>query len=100
MRGPAPGLGVERLYAVAGPYLPAGEHVGAQPAAVRQAAQHPRAREPLEVRARLAATLAEALDGPDPEASADQAVQRDTPHDEVPPRLGRRKLDAAGGQVF
>jgi hypothetical protein len=44
-----------------GPYLPAGERVGAQPAPLHQAAQQPGPREPFEVRARLAAPLAEAL---------------------------------------
>ena len=67
---------------------------------MRQAAQHPRAREPFEVRARLAAPLAEALDLPDPEALAYKAVQRDAPHDEVPPRLDGLQFDAAGGQVL
>jgi hypothetical protein len=44
-----------------GPYLPAGERVGAQPAPLHQAARQPGPREPFEVRARLAAPLAEAL---------------------------------------
>lgn len=47
------------FHAVAGLYASAGDNVGAQSAAVHQATQHSGAREPLQVRARLAAAPAE-----------------------------------------
>ena len=48
----------------------------------------------------LAPPLAVALDLPYPEAPSDEIVQRDAPHDEVTPCLGRCQLDAFGGQLL
>src|SRR4028118_458951 len=77
-----------------------GEH-GAQRRRPRHAVgprHHPRPPHPVEVRAGLAAPLAEALDGPDPKTPPDEVVERDAPHDEVAPGLGRGRLRAPGGR--
>jgi hypothetical protein len=52
------------------------------------------------VRARLAPSLAEALDLPYPEALSDEIVQRNAPYDKVTPCLDRCQLDACGGQLL
>ena len=50
-------------------------------------------RQPLQVRARLGETPADALDFADPEAASDERVQRDPARDDVPPRLFPRHRD-------
>src|ERR687894_1125171 len=52
------------------------------------------------MRARLAPSLAEALDLPYPETLSDEIIQRNAPYDEVTPCLDRRQLDASGGQLL
>jgi hypothetical protein len=80
----------QRLNAIADPDLAVREHVGPQSAPVHEAAQHSWPRQPFEVGARLAPTLAQALDPSDPKAPSDEVIERDVPHDEVAPRFDGR----------
>src|SRR5215218_5332628 len=83
--------------------LAVAEHIGAEATLVDERAEGAglprRGRQALQVRARLAQPLAEALDVADPEALADEGVQVDASGDDVPARLfrgepTRRELEA------
>src|SRR5947208_3057922 len=79
------------------------EHIGAEATLVDERTEGAglprRGRQALEVRARLAQPLAEALDVADPEVLADEGIQVDAAGDDVPPGLFRgepasREVDA------
>src|SRR5215216_4184861 len=90
----------QRLDSVAGSDPTARQYVGSQSASVYKATHHSGPRQPFEVRTRLAPALAVALDLPYPEASSDELVQRDAPHDEVTPSFDGRQIYAFGGQLL
>ena len=73
------------------------EHVGAQAAAVHQAAQHPRCGHRLQVGARLAQLDAQAADAADRELPPDEGVQVDTAGEDLAAALGAAELDARVG---
>ena len=64
----------------------------------RARARMPGWRQPLEVRARLGETPADALDLPDQEAAADEGVQPDAAGDDVAARLFPGDLDPLGSE--
>src|SRR3954452_13897577 len=71
---------------------PAGDDVGAKPAAVHQRSQQSRPGERLQVTARFGQASTDALDATDGEALADEAVQGDAARDDIAPRLLPGKL--------
>src|SRR6478672_6592892 len=81
-------------YAVAEDDDPAGEDVGAQAAAVDEAAQRSGRRHPLQPRARLCQPLAVARDLAHFEAPADQCVEIDAARDDVAPGVRGVQFDA------
>src|ERR687897_2705919 len=72
----------------------AADDVRAQSSTVHQPAQHAGVREPLQVVARLAQLLPDALHSADGEALADQVVEADAAREHLAAHLGRRHLDA------
>jgi hypothetical protein len=69
------------------------DDVGAEAAAVDEWAEQSGSGEFLEVGARFGQPAADALDGADPEASADEAVERDAARDDVAACLFPGELD-------
>src|SRR3954453_4945086 len=79
---------LERLHTISDGDRAAAEHVRAQPAAVDEVAQDAGVGEALEVGARLAQAVADALGLADAEAPPDERVEVDPAGDDVAGRLG------------
>src|SRR4051812_2272679 len=71
----------------------AGQNVGAQAATMNERPKQARPGKLLEVPARLGKPPPDTRHLPDSELPADKGVERDSPGDDVPPRIGPRQAD-------
>src|SRR5258705_11374653 len=93
-KSPRRALIAHRSNCVADPNDIAGDDLGAQAAAMDQAAQRALATEFFQVGARLAKTRAAQRHGADGELPADQMIQRHAARDDIAPRESRVDFDA------
>src|SRR6185312_7354098 len=82
-----------RADAVADADISVAQDVRPESGSVDERSEQPGPSELLQVRARLGEPASDAFDGPDGEAPADEAVQRDPARDDVPACLFPREAD-------